>query len=95
MPNLFDKLPDIDPRLPKPNTATAMGLKTTVQAAVTAFIIFSTGFFNTLHSVPGCSEAVLAYIKDNALQLSLYIGVPAGLFSTAWNWFFNDKVKNY
>lgn len=81
-------------RLPTQDSATGRGLKTTLFSTASGLIIFSTGLFGVLHSVPGCSDAVLEYIRANALTFSLSIGVPTGVFSFVWN-YLRPQVRNY
>lgn len=68
-----------DLRLPKSNSATVSGLRATAITTVSAFLVFSTGLWTVLHSIPGCSDAVINYITSNAVQLALMLGVPTGL----------------
>lgn len=81
-------------RLPGQDSATGRGLKTTLFSTVSGLIVFSTGLFGVLHSIPGCSDAVLDYIKNNALTFSLSIGIPTGVFSFVWN-YLRTNIKNY
>lgn len=83
-----------DVRLPKSNSSTASGLRSGTYATISAFIVFGTGLLTVLKGVPGCSEAVISFIQSNALQLSLLIGVPAGVFSFVVGLFTPSK-KNY
>ena len=82
-------------RLPKIDSATGRGLKTTAFSAVSAFVIFSTGLLSVIQGVPGCSEAVVSYIQTNALQLALLMGIPAGIFSFVWNMVMRQDEKAY
>ena len=84
----------MDARLPKTDSATGRSLRTTVFSVLSAFLVFSSGLLTVIQGVPGCGEAVINYVQENALQLALLMGVPAGLFSFAWN-FFRKDVRNY
>lgn len=81
-------------RLPASNSSTASGLRSGTYATLSAFVIFATGLLTVLHNVPGCSEAVIGYVKDNSIQLALMIGVPAGLLSFVTG-LLNPKKPNY
>lgn len=81
-------------RLPSQDSTTGRGLKVTAYASLSAAAVFATGFLGVLNSVPGCSEAVLDFLQQNAIQLGLLVGVPAGLISAVTNLRRKD-VENY
>lgn len=83
-----------DPRLPTADSATGRGLKSGVYATLSAFLVFATGLIAVLNNVPGCSEAVIDYLRENALQIALIIGVPTGLFSFVVN-LLRPSVRKY
>lgn len=81
-------------KLPNQDSATGRGVKTAVQAFISALIVFSTGFIGVIQSVPGCSEAVVGFLQDNAVQYALLLGIPAGIVAFVMN-FFRKDIKNY
>lgn len=83
-----------DLRLPNQDSATGRSLKTGAFAVVGSLVVFGSGFLRVLNGVPGCTDAVIGFLQDNAGTLALYVGVPAGALSYGFN-FFRKNVKNY
>ncbi len=54
------------------------GVRTALQAIVGAFI----GLILVVWAVPGVPEAVIEYLKSNAVPVLLAIGIPSGI--VAW-----------
>lgn len=85
------KLPKLKlPGLPSQDSSTGRAGKTALQA-VLGFVI---GLFVVVWGVPGVPEAVIDYVKNNAVQILLLVGVPSGLVSFVWN-FFRKDIENY
>jgi hypothetical protein len=77
-------------KLPNQDSATGRALKTAAQAAIG----FVTGLAFVVWAVPGVPEAVINYVKDNIVQVMIFVGVPSGITSFVWNLFRKD-VRNY
>lgn len=86
--------PSVTNVLPSADSATGRGLKAGVYSTLVSFVVFSTGLFLALKGVPGCSEALVQYLQQNAVTLALSIGIPTGLVSFIVN-LFRKNVPNY
>lgn len=81
-------------RLPEKDSKTYKGIVTSIQGFVAAVVLFGTGFFGAINQVPGCTDAVVNYLRDNFLLLASYFGVGSGVASVVWN-LFRPSVKSY
>lgn len=80
--------------LPDKDSATSRGLRTGIFSALGALFVFGTGLIAVLNGVPGCTSALVGYLRDNSLQLALTVGVPSGIISFIFN-ALRPSVKNY
>lgn len=77
-------------KLPNRDSATGRAIVTGIQAIVGFFA----GLVFTVWAVPGVPQAVINYVGNNLLQLALLVGIPAAIFTFAWN-YFRKNVINY
>ena len=82
-------------RLPDKDTSTWRGLITAAQGFVAALPALAVGLWTATTAVPGCSEAIVNFIKDNIVLIAGGFGVSSGAVSFLFNVFVRKDVKNY
>lgn len=81
-------------RLPKANSATVKGLKSGLWGTISAVILLGIGLVGALKGVPGCSEAVTDFIKNNYIEIAAVFGGTSGVVGFIGN-ALNPKTENY
>lgn len=82
-------------RLPKVDSATGRGLKTTLWTFIGTSITLGTALWLAIDTVPGCSDAIISFAKGHFIEIAGLFAVPSGVVGFAAN-VLNPKVKeNY
>lgn len=76
-------------RLPRNDTATI----NSVRVALKALVGFVIGLAVTIAGVPGVSDAVMNYIRDNWVQVALTFGIPSAVSTGLINLIFDWRKK--
>lgn len=81
-------------RLPKANSATVKGLKTTAWSFIGAVITLATGLWLAVGNVPGCSEAITDFGRTHLIEIAGLFGLSSGVVGFIGN-MLNPKTENY
>lgn len=85
---------NLDNALPSANSAPVKGLKTTLWSFIGSCITLGGALWLAINAVPGCSDAVLNFVRDNFVQIALAFSIPSGVVGYLGN-LLNPKVPNW
>lgn len=83
-----------DVRLPSANSATTKGLRTTLWTFIGSCITLSGALWLAINAVPGCSDAVLNFVREHFVEIALAFSLPSGVIGFIGN-ALNHKTDNY
>lgn len=84
-----------DLRLPKQDSATGRGLKTAAQAGIGTLVLSALMTLAVnVWNVPGVPDVVIEWVKSNAIQIAVAVGLPSGIVGVLWN-LPRKNVPNY
>lgn len=81
-------------RFPSVDSSTSRGLRSGAFSFVISLLIFGSGLIAVLNGVPGCTDAVIKFLQENALTLASAIGIPTGLVTFVIS-VLRPKTPNY
>ena len=86
---------ELNLRLPKTDSATGRGLKTTLWSFIGSTIVLGTTAWAAISGVPGCPEVITNFVRDNLIEIALALSVPSGVISFVYNWLGRSSVRTY
>lgn len=84
----------MDLKLPSQDSATGRGLKTGLWSFIGTSATLATALWLSISGVPGCSDAILTFIREHFIEIAAAIALPSGLTSFIAGLFRKD-IKNY